>query len=130
MGQNAHALVRGALFYGPGTGHDDAWRSAARAGKLTMPDDGTSFISLIHVADMADAVVKALNGPTTATLAVVDDKPVCYSELFHYVAALERSQPQKSGAASILASFRVPNHAVKCALGWEPRYPSFLSGLA
>jgi 2-alkyl-3-oxoalkanoate reductase len=123
-------ILRGGLFYGPGTGRDAAWRSAAREGTLTVPEDGSAFLSLIHVSDMAEALVKALPGPSAATLAVVDDAPPRYSELFSHVAALEGAPPPKSGSKLILASFRVPNHAVKAALAWSPHYRSMFSGLA
>jgi nucleoside-diphosphate-sugar epimerase len=54
-------FLRGGLFYGPGTGIDDEWFSRARAGKLRLPGDGTSYVSLIHIADMAEATVVAIN---------------------------------------------------------------------
>jgi len=49
-------ILRGGIFYGPGTGREDAWRAAARAGALRPPGDGSALVSLIHVADMARAV--------------------------------------------------------------------------
>ena len=48
-------ILRGALFYGPGTGFDDDWFARARAGKLRLPAPGDDYVSLVHVADMADA---------------------------------------------------------------------------
>jgi len=53
-------ILRGGLFYGPGTGLDDDWFARARAGKLRLPGDGNGFISLIHIADMADATLAAI----------------------------------------------------------------------
>lgn len=123
-------ILRGGLFYGPGTGRDAAWLSAARKGTLTVPADGRSFLTLIHVSDMAEALVEALPGPSGLTLAVVDDVPLRYSELFGYLADLEGAPPPKQGGRPILASFRVPNHAVKTALAWSPHYRSIFSGLA
>ena len=34
-------ILRGGLFYGPGTGFDDDWFARAAAGKLRLPGDGT-----------------------------------------------------------------------------------------
>ena len=123
-------ILRGALFYGPGTGLDAAWRDAARTGSLTMPGDGQKYISLVHVSAMAEAVARAIEGPSGAVLAVADDRPMRYVELFGYIAALEGMGLPKSGGPERLASFRVPNHAVKSALGWMPHYRSVFSGLA
>jgi nucleoside-diphosphate-sugar epimerase len=123
-------ILRGGLFYGPGTGREEAWRRAARAGTLMLPEDGRSFLSLIHVADMADAFVRGLERASCAILAIVDDRPLRYSELFSHIAMLEAAPPPQSGAKPVLASFRVSNQAAKTALGWKPHYPSILSGLA
>ncbi|HEY7798389.1 MAG TPA: NAD-dependent epimerase/dehydratase family protein, partial [Hyphomonadaceae bacterium] len=53
-------ILRGGLFYGPGTGFDDDWFVRAAAGKLRMPGDGGEFVSLVHISDMAAATVKAV----------------------------------------------------------------------
>src|SRR5262249_17762245 len=50
-------VLRGGLFYGPGTGFDDDWFARARAGKLRMPEEGNDYVSLVHIADMATATV-------------------------------------------------------------------------
>ena len=36
-------ILRGALFYGPGTGFDDDWFARARAGKLRLPGEGNDY---------------------------------------------------------------------------------------
>ncbi|HET9230112.1 MAG TPA: NAD(P)H-binding protein, partial [Vitreimonas sp.] len=38
-------ILRGGLFYGPGTGFDDGWFARAQAGKLRLPGDGTDYVS-------------------------------------------------------------------------------------
>jgi 2-alkyl-3-oxoalkanoate reductase len=53
-------ILRGGLFYGPGTGREEDWRQSARAGTLRIPGDGTALISLVHVVDMARAVVMSV----------------------------------------------------------------------
>lgn len=40
-------ILRGGLFYGPGTGFDDDWFARAAAGKLRLPGDGSDFVSLV-----------------------------------------------------------------------------------
>src|SRR5262249_51258985 len=80
-------ILRGGLFYGPGTGLDDDWFARARAGTLRLPGDGHDWVSLVHVADMAEATVAAIaRWPSRETLIVADDEPVRWRELLQYVA--------------------------------------------
>jgi nucleoside-diphosphate-sugar epimerase len=123
-------ILRGGLFYGPGTGHEDQWRAEARAGTLTMPGDGQSFVSLVHVADMAAATVMALEKwPSRQVMLVTDDQPVRWRELFTYVAAIEGGLPPRGGGPP-RASFRVCNRKARETLGWRPAYGDFRAGLA
>jgi nucleoside-diphosphate-sugar epimerase len=67
-------ILRGALFYGPGTGFDDDWFARARDGKLRLPGDGSDFVSLLHISDMAAATAAAVKRwPSRQTLIIADD---------------------------------------------------------
>jgi len=123
-------ILRGGAIYGPGTGRAEAWRSQARGGVLILPGDGNGFISLIHVADMAAAMVAVVErGQPKQVYIAADDQPATYRDLLGYVAAMEGAAPPGAGAPLMLPSFRVSNAKLK-ALGWAPAYPSFRSGLA
>jgi nucleoside-diphosphate-sugar epimerase len=64
-------ILRGGLFYGPGTGFDDGWYGRAAAGKLRLPGDGTDYVSLVHIADMASATAAAIGKwPSRAVLTI------------------------------------------------------------
>ncbi len=122
-------IVRGGLFYGPGTGRAEAWKSQARGGVLTMPADGNGFLSLIHVADMAAAMALVVErGQPGHVYIAADDQPATYRDLLEYVAALEGTAPPSAGGPLMIPSFRVSNAKLK-SLGWTPAYPSFRSGL-
>jgi nucleoside-diphosphate-sugar epimerase len=126
-----HLILRGGLFYGPGTGFDDEWFSRARAGKLRLPGDGQAFVSLVHIADMADATALALeHWPQPDTIIVSDDRPARWHEIFSYVAELAGAQPPEPGGRMGFPSFRVRNTRAREALGWRPRYADFRMGLA
>ncbi len=123
-------IVRGASFYGPGTGRPEAWRSQARGGVLTLPGDGNGFLSLIHVADMGAAMaLVAERGQPKQVYIAADDQPATYRDLLGYVAAIEGAAPPAPGGPVMLPSFRVSNAKLK-SLGWAPGYPSFRAGLA
>ena len=69
-------ILRGGGFYGPGTGYDAEWRRLAREGRLTYAGEGRNWVSLIHVADMAAAVVAALGRSAWGEALAVDRKSV------------------------------------------------------
>jgi len=124
-------ILRGGSFYGPGTGHGAEWIEAARKPGYAMPGDGSGFISLIHVADMAEASVAAIETDKGRSVwNAVDDVPVRYREVTEYVARLAGGRPPETGGPLGLASFRVSNAKLKAELGWRPRFASYRSGLA
>lgn len=124
-------VLRGGLFYGPGTGFDDDWRARARAGKLRLPGDGSDWVSLVHIADMAAATVAAVeHWPSRRALIVADDHPVVWRELFGHVAALAGASAPEPGGRAGFPSFRVRNTRARAALEWRPLYPDHRSGLA
>jgi nucleoside-diphosphate-sugar epimerase len=124
-------VLRGGLFYGPGTGFDDDWFARARAGKLRLPGDGEGFVSLIHIADMADATLAAIDRwPGPSTLAICDDQPARWRQVFSYIAQLVGADEPSPGGRAAFPSFRVHNTRAREALRWAPRYADFRSGLA
>ena len=123
-------IVRGGLFYGPGTGREAMWRELARRGELTIPGDGGDFVSLVHVADMAEAVVLAAeNDSGRFVVDAVDDEPVTYADLFRCIAAAEGAPEPGAGGPAALPSFRVRNANAKRRLGWAPFYRTYRSSL-
>lgn len=125
------AILRGGLFYGPGTGFDDGWFAHAAQGKLRVPGDGTSYVSLVHIADMASATVAALSRwPHGQSLIVCDDHPVQWRELFGFIAACAGQAEPALGAPEGFPSFRLKNTRAKQALDWQPFYASYREGLA
>lgn len=125
------SILRGGIFYGAGTGREDGWRQFARDGNLALPGDGSDLISLLHVVDMARAVIAALeSAPVGSIYNVVDDEPVSYKRLFNHIAAQLGENPPQSGGPKFLPSLGCSNAKARQDLGWSPAYPNFLSGLA
>jgi nucleoside-diphosphate-sugar epimerase len=124
------AILRGGLFYGPGTGFDDEWLSRAQAGKLRMPGDGTDYVSLLHIADMARATMAALeHWPSRQTLIVADDEPAQWRDVFTYIAQIAGAEPPAPGGRPGFPSFRVSNRRAREALSWAPFYTNYRTGL-
>jgi nucleoside-diphosphate-sugar epimerase len=123
-------ILRGGLFYGPGTGFDDDWFGRARASKLRLPGDGRRYVSLVHIQDMAVATVAAIaRWPSRQALIVADDEPARWRDLLEYVASSAGAEPPQPGGPTGFPSFRVRNARAKEALGWAPFYPSYREGL-
>lgn len=124
-------ILRGGLFYGPGTGFDDGWHALAAAGKLRLPGDGSDYVSLCHIADMADATLAALSvWPSRKKLAICDDEPAQWRDIFGFVASLAGQPAPEPGGRAGFKSFRISNSRAKRLLGWSPRYASWRTGLA
>jgi nucleoside-diphosphate-sugar epimerase len=123
-------IMRGGLFYGPGTGFDDDWFARAKAGTLRLPGDGESFVSLVHIADMAEATVAAIHRwPSRQAIIVADDKPARWREVFTYITDLMGAPPPEPGGRAGFPSFRVRNTRAREALGWSPFYADYRAGL-
>jgi nucleoside-diphosphate-sugar epimerase len=123
-------VLRGGLFYGPGTGFDDDWFARARAGKLRLPEDGDDYVSLVHIADMAVATVAAIGRwPSRQALIVADDRPARWRDVLTYVCAVAGASPPQPGGRALMPSFRVTNRRAREALSWAPSYPDHRAGL-
>jgi nucleoside-diphosphate-sugar epimerase len=124
-------ILRGGLFYGPGTGNDEAWFARAAEGRLRLPGDGSDFVTLVHIADMAAATAAVLETwLSRKTLIVADDRPVRWRDLLAYVAALAGAAPPEPGGRQGFPSFRMSNRLARETLGWEPAYLDYRAGLA
>ncbi|MCW5896362.1 MAG: NAD(P)H-binding protein [Bacteroidetes bacterium] len=123
-------ILRGGYFYGPSTGAEESWRKQARSGQLRVARNSIALVSLIHVIDMARAVVLAAEQAQPRSIFnVVDDRPVSYGELFTFVARqIGASDPELDGTE--MPSLGCGNNLIKTNLGWNPAFPSFRSGLA
>jgi nucleoside-diphosphate-sugar epimerase len=124
-------ILRGGLFYGPGTGFDDGWIGRAAAGKLKLPGDGGAYVSLCHIEDMAAATVASIQRwPSRETLIVCDDAPATWVGVFGHVAAIAGGPAPLPGGPMGFPSFRLRNDRAKEKLGWQPFYRSYQMGLA
>jgi nucleoside-diphosphate-sugar epimerase len=125
------SLLRGGLFYGPGTGFDDGWYARAAAGKLRFPGAGLDYVTLVHIADMAAAAALLVQRwQKESVLTVCDDAPVQWRELFGFVCTSAGASAPQAGGPAGFPSFRLKNTRAKEALGWVPRYRSYREGLA
>lgn len=125
-------LLRGGSFYGPGTGSSERLLERARNGSLTLDGDGSHYLSPVHVEDMGQAFLLAIEHPPARTvLNVVDDQPVTQKELFGFLAQKTGGPPPvRGGEGPSPPSLRCSNARIRKALGFSPKYPSYREGYA
>ena len=121
-------IARGALFYGPGTGRDEAWRAQLADAAFRVPGDGGAWHCFIHVEDFADALCVLVEHPAPRQAYIVcDDRPLTLAQLYGGLARLHGRAAPPAGGAPAIRSFRVTNAKLR-GLGWAPRHPALFEG--
>lgn len=114
-------ILRAGQFVGPGT-NQESTLEALRAGRLTVPGRGQSYLSLVHVGDMASAIVAALEAaPAGTTFNIVDDPIQNGDYLDHLANMLHVPHPVRQPELPEPPSFRCSNEAARVRLTWSPR---------
>jgi nucleoside-diphosphate-sugar epimerase len=115
-------IVRGGSFVGPGTAQDDTIRRL-REGTERVPCDGSNYISPVNVADMAEAIVAALQRAPGGSIFNIVDEPLRQGDYLDRLAALSGAPPPlRDPSRPCPPSFRCSNAAAKAVLGWTPSH--------
>jgi len=118
-------LVRGGLFYGPGTDREANWLAEVRNAAFRIPGDGTAWLSPVHVEDYADALLAVLErGRPREAYIACDDAPLRLRDLYAHIAAGAGLPPPAAGGPQRMRSFRTTNARLR-SLGWRPAHPAF-----
>ncbi len=115
-------ILRSAAIYGPGRGvQESLQRGACRV------DD--SFVSRIHVDDLAAHVEAGLLSEITGAYPVADEEPCTSREITEFCAGLLDLPVPASSQAKARATRRVDGSAIRRALGITLQYPSYRVGI-
>lgn len=104
----------------PGTFQE---RTAANvlAGRVKVPCDGSSYVSLVHVMDMASACAAALVHPVAGAILNVNVEPLRQGQYFDRLAqSVGGRRPERDPEVPCPPSFRCSNQAARRLLEWEP----------
>lgn len=119
-------------FYGAGWGpHEDL-----RLGMFRLPGDGRRKVSLIHVEDLSQIILAALDhGPKGETFVVCDSAPVEQVELISWLCEqlklpMVDSIPIEQVHFSMLADRQVDSSKVLKTLGVTLKYPTYKEGFS
>ena len=138
-------VLRYGALYGPGTslGAGGELLESVRRGRLPLVGGGGGVWSFLHVEDMANATLAAIQGNGAGVYNVVDDDPAPVSEWLPYLAqVLGAKRPRRvpvwvarlvigeQGVAMMTEMRGSSNAKAKRELGWQPAYGSWRDGFA
>jgi nucleoside-diphosphate-sugar epimerase len=138
-------VVRPSHVYGPGGWYAHELIARLRQpGRLAVIGNGRNLWDVVHVDDVASALVLAVERAKTGEVYhVVDDEPIAFYDFMALTAeALGVGRPRRvpaavarliAGGPAVAAatrSARSSNAKLKRELGWEPRYPTAREGVA
>lgn len=136
-------VLRFGWFYGPGTYYARGASLAEETIKRRNPivGAGTGFFSFVHIEDVADAIVAALERGGPGAYNIVDDEPGRLRDwLPIYAEALGAKPPRRLPAwlvrivvgralTEVALQMRGASNAkAKRELGWQPAHPSWRQG--
>lgn len=125
-------ILRVSGIYGPERGH--LFRQFLE-GDATIRGDGRGWINMVHVEDIAGAIVHLItHGQAGGVYNVTDSEPVTQQAFFEWLAneldrPLPSSAPPDPNRKRGLTSKRVSNAKLKAA-GYKFKYPTFREGYA
>jgi nucleoside-diphosphate-sugar epimerase len=124
-----HAIIlRLAGIYGPDR---LLCKQALLAGEPLVGDAG-KWLNLIHVDDGVEAILTTeSHGEPGKTYNIADDEPVTRWDFYGTLAELLKATPAKFDhrLEPESANRRISNALAKRTLGWQPRFPSYRTGL-
>ena len=113
-------ILKGGLFVGPGTSQSQLVERI-RTSELTIPGDGSHFVSLVHVEDVADAYVAALDHAPAASIFNINAEPLRYGDYVDGIAdRISSPHPKRDPSQPRPPSHRASNQAAREILGWQP----------
>jgi nucleoside-diphosphate-sugar epimerase len=126
-------ILRVAGIYGPDRGY---WFRRYLAGEAVIEGDGRRILNMIHVDDVAGAVISALKqGEPGQIYNVVDDEPVTQFEFFQWLSEKTGRGLPPSVAEGVptnrkreITNKRISNLKLKARLGYQLKYPTFRQG--
>jgi nucleoside-diphosphate-sugar epimerase len=145
MGSGLPAVVvRPSHVYGPGGWYANELVARLRApGRLAVIGRGRNMWDVVHVEDVANALVLAGERGPAAIYHVVDDQPITYFDFMALTArelgvgaprrvpaTLARLLAGRNAVAAVVRSARSSNAKIKQELGWRPRFATAREGVA
>lgn len=129
-------ILRVAGIYGPGRGY---YFKKFVNGEAVIEGDGKRYLNMVHVEDVAGAIIAALeHGVPGEIYNVVDDEPVTQIEFYRFLSEkLNKPMPPFASPDSSPTTVRTPttnkrvsNKKIKEKLNYRFKFPTFREGYA
>jgi 2-alkyl-3-oxoalkanoate reductase len=136
-------VLRYGAFYGPGTaiGEGGSLLESVRRHRLPIVGRGAGVWSFLHIADVADATLKAIEHGAPGIYNIVDDEPATQAEWLPALAAAVGAKPPRrvptflarlvAGEAGVVMMTEIrgaSNAKAKRELRWQPMWPTWREG--
>lgn len=116
------SILKGGIFVGPGTFQERTVEQILR-GELVVPGDGSHFISPVHVEDVADAYVAALERAPRQSVFNICAEPIRYGDYVDGLAdRIGAPHPKRDPSLPKQVSHRATNDRARTELGWIPKH--------
>lgn len=136
-------VIRPSHVYGPGGWYAHELVPRLRQpGRLAVIGSGSNLWDVVHVNDVVDALMLAIDAPAGSTYHVADDRPITFYDfmaltattlgtgpLRRIPAALARLAAGRNAVDAVLRSARSSNEKIKRELGWRPRFSTAHEGV-
>lgn len=137
------SIVRPSHVYGPGGWYAHELLPRLKGpGRFAVVGTGANLWDVVHVEDVAAALLLAASAPAGSIYHVADDEPITYYDFMALSAsALGVGAPRRIPAAlvrmiaggnavdALVRSARSSNMKIKHELGWSPRFASASDGV-
>ena len=115
------AILKDGIFVGPGT-FQERTVEQIRRGELVVPGDGSHWVSLVHVDDVAEAYVIALERTPAQSVFNICSEPLRYGDYVDGLAdRLGAERPRRDLSETKPVSHRATNVKAKDVLAWAPK---------
>ncbi len=115
-------ILRGGRFVGPGTFSENTLADV-RKGTRVIAGTGLNFLSLIHVADMATAILAALDRAPDQAIFNIVAEPLREGEYLDRLAdSIGVNRPPRNPALPTPPSWRCSNQTARSILQWSPTH--------
>jgi len=112
-------ILRGGTFVGPGT-FQERHMADLRAGREKVPCDGSAYVSLVHVGDMARACAAVLEREAAGAILNINAEPMQQGDYLDRLAqAAGAPRPERDPSQPCPPSCRCSTRAARKLLGWE-----------
>lgn len=115
-------ILRGGIFVGKGTFQEKTMHDL-KNGLNIVTGNGENYVSFVHVADMADAILKSIENEEGKIILNIVDQPLKQIEYLRELSQkIETIPPVQNKKLPTPPSFRCSNLRARYTINWKPNH--------